>query len=250
MRAALERNWKCIHFAGHGLFIPPENAGVLTGQGQIITGSHVAGPSNYFVERNQLLLSGLVLATASPHEKKPGFLTAEDLGSFDLRQTDLVVLSACDTGLGCTAGGDGVLGLTRAFLTAGARSVVSSLWKVDDAATSLLMKEFYKNHWERGLSKSESLRQAQLRVLKDASMIRMQREDLIAQLHRTLPGMSDDELKQVLVRNSRGLVPGFTEDIDEFAETGQFAETSGTSSGNSRTHPALWAAFILNGDVR
>src|SRR5262249_54511959 len=155
--------WKTIHFAGHGFFVDPSKAQFLSGHY-----FETAGESRYFLQRHQLLLSGLVLAPAAKESDLPTILTAEEVGSLDLRDTDLVVLSACETGLGCSVGADGVLGLTRAFLTAGSRSVVSSLWKVDDAATSLLMEEFYRNLWERRLSKAQALRQAQLTVLTTA----------------------------------------------------------------------------------
>jgi CHAT domain-containing protein len=76
------------------------------------------------------------------------------------------VLSACETGLCEVAGGEGVFGLQRAFGLAGSRTVVASLWKVDDSATHALMVEFYRNLWEQKLGKLESLRQAQLAMIR------------------------------------------------------------------------------------
>jgi CHAT domain-containing protein len=96
-----------------------------------------------------------------------GILTALEVAGLDLSGVELVVLSACETGLGRTAGGEGVLGLQRAFQMAGAKTSVTSLWKVDDTATQLLMTEFYTNLWEKKLGKLESLRQAQLRMLRE-----------------------------------------------------------------------------------
>ena len=79
----------------------------------------------------------------------------------------LVVLSACETGLGQSAGGEGLLGLQRAFQAAGARTVVASLWKVPDAATRDLMERFYDNLWNKEMGKLESLREAQLWLLRE-----------------------------------------------------------------------------------
>jgi CHAT domain-containing protein len=93
-------------------------------------------------------------------------LSGEEVASLDLRRTELVVLSACETGIGKVAGSEGVFGLQRAFAMAGSRSVVGSLWKVDDSATQILMTEFYRNLWEKKLNKLEALRQAQLAMLK------------------------------------------------------------------------------------
>ncbi len=77
-----------------------------------------------------------------------------------------MVLSACETGLGAIGGGgEGVFGLQRAFHLAGSRDVVGSLWQVNDAATMVLMTEFYKNLWERKLSPAAALRRAQLVML-------------------------------------------------------------------------------------
>ena len=85
------------------------------------------------------------------------------VAELDLHQTDLVVLSACETGLGKVAGGEGILGLQRAFQVAGARTVVASLWSVDDAATGQLMVRFYQGLKE-GRRKDEALRDAMLAV--------------------------------------------------------------------------------------
>ena len=105
-------------------------------------------------------------------------LTAEEVGGLDLSGCELAVLSACETSLGREAGGEGVLGLQRAFHTAGARTVVASLWKVDDAATSVLMERFYTNLWVEKMPKLEALRQAQLAVLNDPGLVQARRAEL------------------------------------------------------------------------
>ena len=86
-----------------------------------------------------------------------GILTAEEVQALDLRGCELVVLSACETGRGALESGQGVLGLQRAFQSAGTRAVVSSLWKVDDAATVVLMTRFHRNLWEKKMHKLEAL---------------------------------------------------------------------------------------------
>jgi CHAT domain-containing protein len=101
----------------------------------------------------------------------------------ELRGVELVVLSACDTGLGRVAGGEGVLGLQRAFQVAGARTTVTSLWKVSDRETQQLMSRFYENLWDKKLSKVEALRQAQLWMLREGNVRGL---DLPAD-NRTLP---------------------------------------------------------------
>jgi CHAT domain-containing protein len=104
------------------------------------------------------LSSGLLL---SGDKENDGTLTVGEL--YDLRlPADLVTLSACETALGKVANGDDVVGFTRGFLYAGTSSIVSSLWKVDDQATSILMQQFYKSLKEN--DKRSALRTAQLKV--------------------------------------------------------------------------------------
>jgi CHAT domain-containing protein len=83
--------------------------------------------------------------------------------SMNLEGVTVVTLSACETGLGKVAGGEGLLGLQRSFQAAGARAVVASLWKVDDQGTQMLMVEFCKNLWEKKVPKLETLREARVR---------------------------------------------------------------------------------------
>jgi CHAT domain-containing protein len=121
-----------------------------------------------------LLLSGVVLAGANREPKEgeeDGILTALEVSEMELPKLELVVLSACETGLGKSAGGEGILGLQRAFAVAGARTVVASLWQVDDRATRALMSDFYAAAWdtEKVISRAEALRQAQLKMLKDGA---------------------------------------------------------------------------------
>lgn len=120
-----------IHFATHGMF-----------------------------ESDSPLKSGLFL---SKGDKNDGLLTVDELYSLQLN-ADLVTLSACETGLGKVKHGDDVVGLTRGFLYAGANSIVASLWKVDDLATSQLMTGFYANL--KKTNKRDALREAQLAIKK------------------------------------------------------------------------------------
>ena len=123
------------------------------------------------VGRNPALLSGVVFAgvNRTDRPKEEAILTALEAGELDLSKTELVVLSACETGRGKVAGGEGVLGLQRAFQVAGARATVASLWKVPDAQTSQLMGEFYRRLWDetKPLPPAEAMRQAQLWMLKE-----------------------------------------------------------------------------------
>lgn len=183
-------NSRFIHLATHGFFADPQlRSATLPKQSKefLLTEVQQSGRASHapriesleaVMGRNPLALSGIVLAGASVAADTNAFgapvgddgvLTAEEVASLDLGQTDLAVLSACETGLGTVAGGEGVFGLQRAFAYAGARSTVSSLWKVDDSATATLMEEFYRNLWIEKMSKVESLRQAQLWMFREQS---------------------------------------------------------------------------------
>ncbi|HEY5315445.1 MAG TPA: CHAT domain-containing protein, partial [Pirellulales bacterium] len=172
-RAAID--YRYLHLATHGFFASPKFRSALEqqldgprgGTDKLATSQSVSG-------YHPGLLSGLVLAGAN-HPRAQGdngYLTAEEVGTLDLRGVQLAVLSACETGLGNVAGGEGLLGLQRAFQAAGARTVVASLWKVPDQATRLLMERFYKNLWQTTpgkprMTKLEALREAQLWMLRE-----------------------------------------------------------------------------------
>ena len=111
-------------------------------------------------------LSGLVLSLVdSRGEAQNGFLRLQDVYQMRI-DADLVVLSACQTALGKPVQGEGLVGLTRGFIHAGARQVLSSLWKVPDRATSELMKEVYRAMLVEGQPPGEALRTAQRKLLR------------------------------------------------------------------------------------
>jgi CHAT domain-containing protein/Tfp pilus assembly protein PilF len=115
-----------------------------------------------FVDYQHPELSGLVLSMVDEKgNPQDGFLRMHDIYNLKL-PVDLVVLSACNTGLGKEVKGEGLIGLTRGFMYAGARGVVASLWKVDDDATAELMKQFYAGMFQKGLTPAAALREAQL----------------------------------------------------------------------------------------
>ncbi len=157
-----------LHVATHGFF-DTDNLRVAVASGTRGLSGKTASPLDAARQEgldvggwNPLLLSGLVLA---PSEEGDGYLTAEELQDLDLRGVELVVLSACETGRGELAAGEGVLGLSRALAIAGARQFMLSLWKVPDAETSQLMDAFYAGLWDDSLPAEEALRRAQLAML-------------------------------------------------------------------------------------
>jgi len=167
-----------VHLATHGYFSPdglaslermPHGESVLPREGPASQGESAADVARRLQRYSPGLLSGLVCAGANSDLRPPrddGYLTAEEVGWLDLSDVDLVVLSACDTGLGRPQSGEGLLGLRRAFLTAGARTVVSSLWSVPDQETADLMERFYLNLWQRKMGHHQALRAAQLEILE------------------------------------------------------------------------------------
>jgi CHAT domain-containing protein len=185
---------RILHLATHGFFLNSD---------------HGDDPSPTSV-RSGIALAAANRGAASDGELRTddGILTDVEVGTLDLRRAELVVLSACETGLGAYAGGEGLLGLQRAFQIAGARTTVTSLWTVDDAATEALMSEFYRLLWEDGLQAPEAFRRAQIAMLNHYDP---KRGDL---------GMRG--LKLLSPRNS-------------------------TPSADTRLSPYFWAAFMVSG---
>jgi len=158
------------HLATHGFFAAESETPAvdLAQRAEFLLGGMRL--SEEAVGRHPGLLSGVVFAGVNLPERKPEdtILTALEAAELDLGKLELVVLSACETGRGRVAGGEGVLGLQRAFQLAGARSVLASLWKVPDEETHQLMREFYRRVWsEKPVSKAEALRQTQLWMLEN-----------------------------------------------------------------------------------
>jgi CHAT domain-containing protein len=170
--------YRYLHLATHGFFIEEKLTApaAMAQRGAALFGAESpGGPQSAALHPG--LLSGLALAGANRTLQadaggaadNQGVVTAEEIASQNLEGVELVMLSACETGLGKASAGEGLLGLQRAFQSAGARSVVASLWSVPDEETRALMELFYANLWQRHLSPLESLRQAQLTMLHAAA---------------------------------------------------------------------------------
>lgn len=130
-------NYKVVHFATHG-----------------------------FLNNKQPEFSGIIFSLFNERgESQDGFFSLQEIYNLKL-PVELVVLSACETGLGKEIKGEGIVGLTRGFMYAGASRVIASLWKVDDAATAELMKHFYRKLLKENLSPAAALRSAQIEMLK------------------------------------------------------------------------------------
>lgn len=160
--------------------------------------------------------SGLILAGVNQHSSGPdedGVLTALEAAGLDLFGTKLVVLSACETGLGDVQNGQGVYGLRRALVLAGSETQIMSLWKVSDDATRALMVAYYKR-LQAGEGRTEALRQVQLAMLQ-------------GKLTASPEAISGKQKGR--------------------RETGDIVSEA---SGKDYRHPYYWAAFIPSGDWR
>ena len=143
--------------------------------------------------------------------------TAQEIAFLPLDRVELAVLSACQTGLGKVAGGEGLIGIQRAFQVAGVRTTVASLWKVDDQATRKLMELFYTNLLKKEMSHLDALRDAQLYILNNPECIHGETED-----------------------SNRG----------KRAPKPSLGVGGGPDQSDGRASPVLWAAFQLSGDWR
>jgi CHAT domain-containing protein len=202
------------HLATHGFFADPTFRSAFRLDEDLfeIRGSERVGAG----ARSPMVMTGVVLAGANnPGTPDRGIVTGEALIDLDLSGLDLAVLSACETGLGVAAGGEGTFGLQRAFHLAGARDVVCTLWKVPDQATAALMAEFYRNLWEKDLPPVEALRQAQLFVYRNPGKVPELAAGFRGKFER-VPGAKDD----------------------------------GPADPGQTAHPLRWAAFTLSGPGR
>jgi CHAT domain-containing protein/Tfp pilus assembly protein PilF len=168
---------RVAHLATHGFFADRKFRSVLQLDESLFDRVHLADTDDVrrvgAGARSPLVLSGLVCAGANrPDTADRGILSADDLTRLDLRKLDLAVLSACETGLGDSGGGEGVFGLVRAFHVAGCRNVIASLWKVDDEATAALMVLFYRYLWQEKLPPIQALRQAQLALYHNPGKVK------------------------------------------------------------------------------
>jgi CHAT domain-containing protein len=204
------------HLATHGFFAAPKS-GVrqyLYDEKDFLTGRK--GERIGAGARSPLTQTGLVLAGANLKGKdagaEGGILTSEAIAGLDLRKLELAVLSACETGLGEAAAGEGVFGLQRAFHLGGCRNVVASLWKVDDDATAALMAVFYHELWQEGRPPLEALRRAQLALYRHP---------------RDVPALA------------RGRGPDFEKTVRRVAQP--------VARPGARAAVKDWAAFVLSG---
>lgn len=166
-RDATETNLKSakkvsiLHIATHGYFLK-----------DVDKTSWPIGVHADYARDNVLLRSGLMLTGAAEANSNAqtldssnnGIMTSYEAMNLDLKGTSLVVLSACETGLGEVKAGEGVYGLQRAFLVAGAEAIIMSLWKVDDEATQLLMNQFYAN-WVKTNDRQKAFKMAQQQLM-------------------------------------------------------------------------------------
>ena len=158
-----------IHVATHGFYVSNDE---ITPQSSFIGANILDTKSNVIQDDNSMLCSGLLmsgaLSASIPQEVEDGILTSKEISSLDLRNTQIAVLSACDTALGEVTK-DGISGLQRGFKQAGTKSLLMSLWKVDDEATCKLMTEFYSNWIAKKMMKHDALEAAK-KVVRETNV--------------------------------------------------------------------------------
>jgi CHAT domain-containing protein len=214
------------HFATHGFFADLDNRSVIQLQPEEYEPARWGARVGIGL-RNPLLLSGLVLAGADrkgeagvqTFDPDGGILTGEGLLAMPLEHLDLAVLSACETGLGYVAGGEGVFGLQRAFHVCGCKNVIASLWKVNDDATAALMALFYHKLWKENKPPLVALREAQLTLYHHPERI---------------PALAKE----------RGLK------LDEVVALPAGADKDPKARASGKAPTKLWAAFVLSGAGR
>lgn len=166
----LKKSASIIHLATHGFFFPDSN---LTQNGSVKSRN---SDLIFQFSNNPMIRSGLILAGANyawqhgkPYKEgmEDGILTAYEISQMDLSNTELVVLSACETGLGDIQGNEGVYGLQRAFKLAGVKYLIMSLWQVSDKHTSILMTAFYKKWLDEKMTIPDAFHAAQ-KEMRDA----------------------------------------------------------------------------------
>jgi len=226
-RLKKQRSPAIVHLATHGFFLENQPRQVPTSafSDEIGVMDRLAG------HENPMLRSGLALAGANTFlrerrsvsdEMEDGLLTAEDVAGMDLLNTELVFLSACETGLGDVQVGEGVFGLRRAFVIAGARTLIMTLWKVSDLATAILVEHFYQ-HLLDGTPKGKALRQAQ-HDLRAGKLGKLRQRWLSEPMRERLAAGNANRRQQL------DQLAAMPDDFRPF------------------THPYYWAAFILQGD--
>ncbi|MDZ4852170.1 MAG: CHAT domain-containing tetratricopeptide repeat protein [Pirellulaceae bacterium] len=210
-----------VHLATHGFFA---DARIMNAESTVASAAELPMLSRNWRGVPAGLQSGLAMSGANAPGRESdvddGILTADEISTMPLEKVELIVLSACETGLGKSAAGEGTLGLQRAFQVSGARSTITSLWNVSDLGTRLLMDRFYENLWQRKLDKLEAFRDAQLYMLGKS-----QRDPTAEQLRAAIV-----DLPQAIVRPANS--------------------NTSNAAVNDFNHPFYWAAFSLSGDWR
>jgi CHAT domain-containing protein len=181
-RAALPGS-RFVHLATHGYFdsLPVSPSAHFD--------SNYYRSPQFLASHSPGLFAGLVFAGANrppSQDRDDGIFTALEAQAQDLGGVELMVLSACESSLGSDTNREGLLGLQRAFHVAGVRSLISSLWPVNDGATTVLMEEFYTNLWQRKQRPPEALRLAQLAVLDHPERVVKRWKELAAKSQRSL----------------------------------------------------------------
>ncbi|MFN0009924.1 MAG: CHAT domain-containing protein [Planctomycetota bacterium] len=169
------RDARFLHIATHGYFAPELLVGGAGGEPES-AGWRTPEWTRTLRGLAPMTLCGLALAGANGAidsvGQAPGLLTAEELSGFDLSGCELAVLSACETNVGIRRSGLGIQSLQTALHAAGARTAITSLWKVDDAATRRLFELFYTRLWRESLGKAEALWEAKRELRAEGSPLR------------------------------------------------------------------------------
>jgi CHAT domain-containing protein len=164
-----QRAPRILHIATHGFFLADQAPASGTATGAAAPGSRSGGAASEGAaaaipsREDPLQRSGLVFAGANRPDANPsddGYLTAAEATAMDLEGTELVTLSACETGLGGVRSGEGVYGLQRSLAVAGARSTLLSLWKVADGRTATFLAKYYQR-LKDGEGRAEALHNTQ-----------------------------------------------------------------------------------------